>query len=313
MTVKKFILSFCLAGGALYGQTADSSWKTAGFIGLNFSQTTLSNWQGGGQDNLSFNGIFNLEANYKKGRNEWANRLDAQYGIILQGGSRFWKKNADQLLAVSKYNVPAFPKFWYYSAMADFRTQFSPGYNYSGDTSKTLISDFMAPAYIQLALGLDFKPDDHLSVTLSPLAGKITIVNNQSLADNGDYGVKKAVRDSAGNVITPGEKVRYEFGGRVTVKYKKDILQNVNLDTYADFFSNYFDRPENIDVVWNTLVTFKINTLFTAMVSTKFIYDNDITIKYDWDKDGKYDHPNDIYGPRDQWLTVIGIGFGYKF
>jgi hypothetical protein len=295
-------------------QVKDTSWKVAGFFGLNASQTALNNWQGGGQDNITFTSILNFEANYKKGRHEWNNKLDVQYGIISQGNSKFWKKNVDQILAVSQYNIAAFKKFWFYSAMADFRSQLSPGYNYLGDTARKMISNWMAPAYIQLALGLDFKPVDYFSATLSPLAGRITIVNDQTFANEGDYGVTKAVLDPSGNIITPGKKVRYQFGGRFTLKFKKDIFKNVNFDTYADFFTSYFNNPGlNTVVVWNTLITLKINKFLTASISTKFIYDNDITIKYDWNKDGKYDNKNDIYGPRVQLLSNFGIGFGYKF
>jgi hypothetical protein len=291
-----------------------SYWKKQGFLGLNFSQTALSNWQGGGQDNITFTGIINCEANYKKGKHEWNNKIDIQYGIILQGQSKFWKKNADQILAVSQYNTLAFKKYWFYSAMADFRSQLSPGYDYSGDTSRKVISNWMAPAYVQLALGLDLKPVDYFSATISPLAGRVTIVNDQALANEGDYGVTKAILDTAGNIITPGKRIRYQFGGRLTLKFKKDIFKNVNLDTYADFFTSYFNNPGlNTVVVWNTLIGLKINKFLTASISTKFIYDNDITIKYDWNKDGKYDNKNDIYGPRVQLLSNFGIGLGYKF
>jgi hypothetical protein len=146
------------------------------------------------------------------------------------------------------------------------------------------------------------------------LAGRVTVVNDQTLANEGDYGVTKAVLDTSGHVITPGKKIRYQFGGRFTLTFKKDIFKNVNFDTYADFFTSYFNNPGlNTVVVWNTLITLKINKFLTASISTKFIYDNDITIKYDWNKDGKYDNKNDIYGPRVQLLSNFGIGFGYKF
>ncbi len=308
------LLTFSNVLFAQEGISKDSSyWKQQGFLGLNFSQTALSNWQGGGQDNVAFTGILNVSENYKRGGQEWKNNLDMQYGVFKQNGSGVFQKNIDQILAVTQYNIYAFKKYWFYSIMADFRSQFKPGYIYSGDSTRTKVSDFLAPAYIQLALGLTYQPADYFSATISPIAGKITIVNDQRFANNGDYGVTKAVRDPLGNIITPGKMVRAEFGGRVTIKFKKDIFKNVNLDTYADFFSNYLHNPQNIDIVWNTLLAFKINKFFTATITTKMIYDDDIIISYDWNKDGKYDNKNDIHGPRTQWLTNIGIGFGYKF
>lgn len=293
----------------------DTSWKVSGFIGLNFSQTWLSNWQGGGQDNLAGNSILNLQADYKKGKQQWTNKLDAQYGLMRPGfGIKKLRKNIDQLFALSKYNINAFNKYWFYAAQADYRTQFAPGYTYAGDSIVgRATSDFNSPGYIQLALGLDYKPTDYFSATFAPLAGKITLVNRQYLADEGAYGVEKAVRDTMGNVITPGKRSRAEFGGRIILKFKKDIVKNVNLDSYLDLFSNYMNNPQNIDVVFNNLLTMKVNKYLSANIICQMIYDDDITIKRDINGDGLYDRPTEINGPRLQVLTTIAVGFGYKF
>lgn len=292
----------------------DTSWKTSGFFGLNFSQTTLSNWQGGGQDNVAGNAILNVQAIYKKGTSEWINKLDAQYGLIRTNGDRLFKKNIDQLFALSKYNLYAFKKYWFYVVQADYRSQFSPGYNFNGDSIVGKArSDFNSPGYTQLAIGLDFKPTNYFSATFAPLAGKITMVNRQYLADEGAYGVDKAILDSAGNIVTHGKRARFEFGGRIILRFKKDIFKNVNLDSYLDLFSNYSHKPGNIDVVFNNLLTLKINKYFTANVISQILYDDEVITKRDWNKDGKYDTKGDINGPRVQMLTTLAIGFGYKF
>ncbi|MBK9283300.1 MAG: DUF3078 domain-containing protein [Sphingobacteriaceae bacterium] len=292
----------------------DTSWKSTGFLGLNASQTALSNWQGGGQDNVAINAIINAQLEYKKGKHYWLNKIDAQYGLIKPGEAKIFKKNIDQLFAVTKYNLNAFNKYWFYAAQADFRSQLAPGYNYVGDSiAGDATSDFMSPGYIQLAIGLDFKPTQYFTATFAPLAGKITVVDRQYLADAGAYGVEKAVLDTAGKIITPGKKTRTEFGGRFILKFKKDIGKHVNVDSYLDLFSNYMNNPENIDIVFNNLITFKLNKYFTATIISQMLYDDDITIKRDWNQDGKYDHKNDIFGPRVQIISTFAIGFGYKF
>jgi hypothetical protein len=292
----------------------DSSWKITAFFALNFSQTALSNWQGGGQNNLALNSIINAQAEYKKGKHTWLSKIDAQYGIFKQGDVKSFRKNTDQLFALSKYNLDAWGKYWFYVAQTDFRSQFTPAYNYVGDTiSGSATSDFSSPAYIQLAIGLDCKPTNYFSATFAPLAGKITLVNRQYLADAGAFGVEKAIVDAAGKITTPGKKARYEFGGRVVLKFKKDIFKNVNLDSYLDLFSNYGKNPQNIDVIFNNLLTFKINKYFTANVISQMLYDDDAITKYDWNQDGKYDNENDIFGPRLQLISTFSIGFGYKF
>jgi hypothetical protein len=292
----------------------DTSWKVSGYFGLNFSQTSLSNWQGGGQDNIAGNAILNIQAVYKKGKSEWLNKLDAQYGLIKTDGDRLFKKNIDQLFALSKYNLNAFNKYWFYAAQGDYRTQFAPGYNYNGDSVVgTARSDFNSPGYIQLAIGLDYKPTKYFSATFAPIAGKITLVNRQYLADEGAYGVEKAVLDTAGKIVTNGKRSRFELGGRIILRFKKDIFKNVNLDSYLDLFSNYANNPGNIDVVFNNLLTLKINKYFTANVISQVLYDDDVITKRDWNKDGKYDNAKDINGPRVQMLTTFAVGFGYKF
>ncbi|HRH10274.1 MAG TPA: DUF3078 domain-containing protein [Bacteroidia bacterium] len=292
----------------------DTSWKTTGFLGLNASQTALSNWQGGGQDNVAINAILNAQAEYRKGKNYWLNKIDMQYGLIKPGEAKIFKKNIDQIFAVTKYNLNAFNKYWFYAAQADFRSQMAPGYNYIGDSiAGRATSDFCSPGYIQLAVGLDFKPTKYFSATFAPVAGKITLVNRQYLADAGAFGVEKAVLDTAGKVVTPGKRTRMEFGGRFILKFKKDIGKNVNIDSYLDLFSNYNNKPGNIDVVFNNLITFKINKYFTANIISQLLYDDEIIIKRDWNQDGKYDHKNDIYGPRVQIISTFAIGFGYKF
>ena len=292
----------------------DTSWKVSGYFGLNFSQTSLSNWQGGGQDNIAGNAILNIQAVYKKGKSEWLNKLDAQYGLIKTDGDRLFKKNIDQLFALSKYNLNAFNKYWFYAAQGDYRTQFAPGYNYNGDSVLgTARSDFNSPGYIQLAIGLDYKPTKYFSATFAPIAGKITVVNRQYLADEGAYGVEKAVLDTAGKIVTNGKRSRFELGGRIILRFKKDIFKNVNLDSYLDLFSNYANNPGNIDVVFNNLLTLKINKYFTANVISQVLYDDDVITKRDWNKDGKFDNAKDINGPRVQMLTTFAVGFGYKF
>lgn len=292
----------------------DTSWKLPGLFSISASQTSLSNWQGGGQDNFSVVGIFNINPVYKKNNREWISKIDLQYGLLKPGEAKLYRKNLDQIFVLTKITAPSTQKHLNYSLQADLRTQFSPGFNYNGDSIiGRATSDFMSPGYIQLALGIDYKPVDYFTITFAPVAGKVTVVNRQHLADAGAFGVEKAVYDTAGNVITSGQKIRYEFGGRVIVKFKKEIMKNISLDSYLDLFSNYQNNPQNIDVVFNNALTMKINKFFTASIISQMIYDDDIKIQRDWDKDGAFDKPQDINGPRLQALTTIAIGFGVKF
>ena len=66
-------------------------------------------------------------------------------------------------------------------------------------------------------------------------------------------------------------------------------------------------------MVFNNLLTIKINKYISANIISQMLYDDDVITVYDWNQDGKFDNPNDKNGPRVQLLSTFAIGFGYKF
>lgn len=282
-----------------------SKWTKGGMASLTFNQVYLTNWAAGGQSSISGNVFFNLFANYKDEKQTWDNTLDLGYGLIRNNSQPFVKSD-DRIELNSKYgrNIN---EDWYYSGLLNFRTQFAPGYNIPNDS--VLISDFLAPGYILLAIGVDYKPSDNFTLMLSPITSKTTIVNNQTLADAGAFGVEGAVYDALGNRTTAGKMIRNEVGAFLKMMYKKDIVENVNFQTKLDLFSNYLNNPQNIDINWETIVTMKINKFLSANLNTHLIYDDDIDIAVDNNDDGI----TDAIGPRAQFKEVFGLGVSFKF
>lgn len=290
---------------SLRAQITDTTqgWKTGGVISVNLNQASLTNWAAGGQNSLAVNGMLSLFANYKKGNKVWENYLDLAYGQINKDndkGENTWWKTDDKIDFTSKYGQKAAENF-YYAALMNFKSQFDAGYKYPDDSNK--ISDFLAPAFILGAVGMDYKPGERLSIFAAPLTSKFTLVNSQKLANAGAFGVEKAVYDDQGNLLTEGEKLKSEFGGYLRVAYKLPIMENVTLQSKIDLFTNYSQNPENIDINIETLLSMKVNKYISANLALQFIYDDDTDIK---DKDGKI-------GPRPQFKEVLGVGFSYKF
>jgi hypothetical protein len=285
-----------------------SGWKRGGVIRLSFSQASFTNWAAGGQNSISLNGLFSMFANYKKNHNSWDNMLDIGYGFLQQGKDGKVIKTDDKIDFTSKYGRAA-SKHWYYAALFNFKTQMAPGYNYPNDSIK--ISNIFAPAYLLLALGMDFKPNDHFSAFLSPLNLKNTFVNNTILADAGAFGVDKATYDVTGTLIAHGKKFKSEFGGYVRLVYQTTFFEDksVSLLTKLDLFSNYMHNPQNVDVSWETIIGFKVNKYISATITTQLVYDDDIKIGIDKNGDGVIE----AYGPRTQFKEVLGIGFSYNF
>jgi hypothetical protein len=281
-------------------------WLKGGSGTFTFSQVALSNWAGGGQNSVASNAFINLFANYKKGKSVWDNNLDVAYGVIRQGSGNFIKSD-DRIDFTSKYGRLAIKK-WNYAALFNFRTQMAPGYNLSSPVSRVRISDVLAPAYMMISLGMDYKPNENFSFFLSPVTGKITIVNDQPLADAGAFGVTKAIYNDSGAIVTPGEKFRREFGGYIKMSFKKDLWENATFTTKLDLFSNYANNPQNIDIFWDNSLLIKVGKYLGVNMGFTLVYDHDILIGVDANSDGIIEKT----GPRTQMKQVFGFGLSYK-
>jgi len=276
-------------------------WRTGGVVTANLAQTSLTNWAAGGQNSISVNGLFSGFANYKMGKSVWDNSLDLGYGLLKQGNEDF-RKTDDKIDFLSKYGREAFKNF-YYAALLNFKTQFSPGYNYPDATNK--ISDFMSPGYLLLALGLDYKPNPYFSAFLAPLTAKFTFVNDQTLSNLGAFGVD------------PGDKSRGEIGGYLRAIYSKndfksEFLKNVSFTTKIDLFSNYTENPQNIDVNWEVLIAMKVNKYLSVNFNTQLIYDDNIQIPVDKNGNGTLEAGESIRSMV-QFKEILGVGLSYKF
>jgi hypothetical protein len=174
---------------------------------------------------------------------------------------------------------------WYLSGLFNFRSQLFDGYSFSG-TKANFISSFFAPAYMVISAGLDYKPNTNFSVFFSPLTSRTTLVLNKKLSNLGKDGV-----DS-------GRMIKRETGLFVTVNYNKVIASNITYKGRADFFSNYYEKPENINVFMTNFFTFKINKYFSASYSLDLIYDDKINIFGPLKK-----------SPGLQLKSIIGVGY----
>ncbi len=291
-----------LAGLNAYAQTSDTTyWSKGGFGSLSFSQVTLSNWAGGGEPSVSINGIVNLFADLKKERTTWENSLDLGYGLIRQGNRGALIKSDDKINLVSKfgYQIQNGNEKWLYSGLLDFRTQFAEGLAINPVTGRNdvVISKFMAPAYLTLGLGIDYKPSDAWSFNYIPLTGKFTFVNDQTLANAGAFGVPN------------GNKARGEFGSYFRVKFKNDLFTNVNLDSRLELFSNYVKEFPTVDVNWQNALVMKINKFMTANFYTQLIYDKDIRPTKDKNGNGTLELSEQKAVV--QFKSVLGVGLSY--
>lgn len=244
----------------------EDKWIKGVSTGLNMSQTALINWAAGGQESYSVNAYLNAFANLKKGKLAWDNSLNVGYGVLKQKNTAYYMKTDDKIDLLSKVGMEAFKNF-YYAGLLNFKTQMDEGYKYPDVTAE--ISRFLAPAYLTAAIGLDYKPNAYFSAFFAPFTGKMTIVNDDVLSGLGAFGVE------------PGKKSRSEFGGYTRFIYSKndfksEILKNVALTSKIDLFSNYLNKPENVDVNWENIISMKVNKYISVNLNTHLIFDDDI-------------------------------------
>ena len=282
--IKKFTLFVVIAltSAFIYAQEKSDTiqdWKFNGVTSINFSQVSLTNWAPGGENSYAFNGLLNLSLNYSKNKNDWANTLDIGYGVQKQGDQDV-RKTDDHIDFISKYGRKI-SKSFFISAMLNFKTQMNEGKKYEVDTSY-VISNFLAPGYLQGALGMEYKPNESFYAVLSPIAGKLTMVLDDTLSARGAFGVD------------PGSKTRMELGGSVAIGVKKEIMKNVTFNSTLGLFTNYIKNTQNVDVDWKVMINMKINDYLSANLNTQLVYDDDMI--------------QDI-----QFKEVFGVGLTYKF
>lgn len=264
-------------------------WKTGITFNLNVGQGSQNNWAAGGDAfSFSIGSSLGLLGMYKKDRYSWENTLDLNYGMV-NTTSLGTRKNDDRIDLLSKLGYEMQPKL-NLTGLFNFHSQFSKGYNYINKDTKELLSDFMSPGYFLVSVGLDYKPAEGLSIFLSPVTARWTVVNNDSLSAKGAYGV-----DSFAHVKT-------SFGAFATISYIKDITKTIKYEGRTDLFSNYEHNPQNVDVMFKNRFTGKFSKILAVSIGLDLIYDDDVR----------------LFGPENkspglQLKSIIGVGLSLKF
>ena len=277
-------------------------WKLKAIYGLNGTQTSFVNWNAGGRNNVSVLGSISASSLFDKNNLKWSNDFSIALGGLknIDKQSTEGLQKTDDRIDLATNLGCKIKEHFYISILGGFKTQMLDGFSFPNDSIR--VSTFLAPGYVNIAIGIDYIKSDNFSIFTSPLAMKLTLVNDQILANSGSFGVDAATYDNLGNVLTEGKRLRGEFGAYIKVKYNMTIAKNIDLKSKLELFSNYLNTPENIDVNMEAIFNFKVNSWFSASLNWMLIYDDDIDIR---------DSNGDI-GPRTQFKSVLGLGISYK-
>jgi len=281
--MKKLVtLVFVLSFVAVFAQDEEApkdGWKKAGTFSLLFNQSSFKNWVAGGDNALAGNASVNYDANLLKGDWTWDNKFILAYGIANSESKGTIK--TDDRFEINSLAGKKAKGNWYYSMFANFLTQFTDGYNYN-ESDEIAISKAFAPAYLSFGPGMLWKKSDNFKINISPAAGKLTIVTDETLSNAGEYGVE------------PRENLRTELGFHLGGYHKTDLMKNISMENILTLYSNYLDQPENIDISHQLNIVMQVNKYISANLGLHTIYDDNML-------------------QETQFKEVFGVGFNYKF
>ena len=314
-------------------------WTKSLTTSISFIQTGYDNWAKGGYNNVVLKSYLDGNANYAKDKMIWKNRLQIDYGFLYSEDKPIIQKNTDRLLFESTAGYKA-TETLSYSAKFTFQNQFTNGYTYptppapAGEEpskqawrdARLLKSGFLAPAVVNLGLGIDWVPNKWLTVNFAPLTGGFTIVSLGTLRPT--YGMKlrklseseqaayeEAAAATYENYVLKGEAIggyfrpgRFEFGAQLTLDAKMQVNDNFTASTHLLLFSDYLRKPQNIRVSWDNRVFWKVAKYFSLNFTTNLIYDDTVRIVQEKDKDLYPDGRRRV-----QFMENFSFGFIYTF
>ncbi len=260
-------------------------WVKKGVFSVLGNQSSFNNWLAGGQNNLAVNLGVNYDFNYKKDRTSWDNKVILVYGLTKIKDAPT-QKTDDRIELNSLWGRKTSTSGnWYYSAFLNFRTQMESGFiaqEIAGQKVLVKNSHFFSPAYLQIGPGMLWKKSDNLKVNIAPATARFIFVNKQFTEFGEAFGVKK------------GETSRFEFGAALNGYYKFNIMENISVENILNLYSNYLDKPQNVDVDYQLNIAMKINKYISTNFAFQAVYDDNAL--------------TDL-----QTRQVLGVGFNYTF
>ena len=310
-------------------------WEESLKTNIKFGQTSLTNWAAGGDNTVTLQAFIDGNANYKRDKLFWNNRLQLDYGFVYASSKPILQKNTDRIYLESKWGlkIPK-AKNLSFTVKYDFRSQFTTGYNYltpkvtddfkdaEGNlpalddlsrkdqialwkSSRQAKSGLLSPAYNNLAVGIDLVPAKWLTLNIAPVTGSVVIVRDMEFRKNYGMQLRKEWEGVTEGVPTDGSQyrsARFELGAQVTADIRVNVNKNFSYSSQLKLFSNYLDKPQNLRVNWDNRFDWKLAKYFSLTITTNLIYDDKVMIFSE--KDG-------LTRQRVQFKESLAFGFSW--
>ncbi len=261
-----------------------SPWRKDATIMLQLTQNYVSkNWYAGGNSNFAILGIAKGNYIYDNKKNiTWENSAEWRIGFNTVEGDSLRKVNTNEDIfkIYSKLGIKAFGKFSY-SASAEFQTHF---FNTWKENTQDIKTGPITPIRLNIALGLDYKPVDGLSIVLSPINYKMVYANDTIRVSQSTFGIET------------GKTTLNEIGSSLRVDWKWKPVREIALDAKFYCYTNY----KRVELDLEIACDFIINRYFSARLMLHPRYDNTVIL------------PNDERA-KIQFKELLSIGFAHKF
>lgn len=252
------------------------NWLHTFNIALQLSQAYLSgNWYQGGNSYLAFFGNFLWDvllnqAYYPK--TLFQSTVSYKLAINSTPEDKFHKYQISEDLF--QYNLKAGYKAyhnWYYSLMAQFKTQFLHNYPVDSDVRTAA---FLSPGELNVGVGMTYSKENaaktlKLSATISPLSYNLKTCIDRYV-DPTQFG------------IAYGHKTLNEIGSNIEVNFFAKFWGLASYTTRAFFFTDY----KSIETDWENTLNFQFSKLFSTQIYLHLRYDTkaDPSISPKWGK-----------------------------
>ena len=264
------------AEGGMFEGALPENWTADVVAAVRYNFYNYNNWQQDGTSNYNWLITYDADVQGKWKVANWRNLIDIDLGQTWTKGLGK-RKSADRLFweSMLDFNMNEVLKPYIGNR---FETQMMAGYAYSedenGDEVKKAVSSFMDPAYETQVAGLAYVPNDNFSQRLG-FANRMTISKGYGYAD-----VHYAEKVAAGRKDQIKE-FRDEPGLESITEFKYNLSDIVTFKTRLWAFCN-FEGVEQIDGLWENLLSIMIAPLIEVQVGYDMAYD------YDRDEDAQY-------------------------
>ena len=253
-------------GAKKTGSLDSNGWKHTGLFTINVNQGSLSYWSSGGESFLiGINGILNKSMHHRHGKYTWDSYFDLELGYVDASSFKKFRKTNDRCDLTSEFEH-RLSKHISYGLIGNLNTQVFSGHKYF-TSSHEKISNFLSPGKILVSMGLDFKKhseESFFDVFITPATIRWVTKIDPDFRLLNKFGV-----DSA-------HKVNTELGAYLSTHYNTRFSKTLSYIGRLDLFCNYKRNPQNVDVLFNNLLTFAIARNFAGSVLIDVIYDDDI-------------------------------------